>query len=327
MARHIRCRVCGEKPIAKIHYARMYLCKDHYIEYIVDKVERTIRRYKLIKGGHKVLACVSGGKDSLTMLDCLARLKDKLKFKLIVLHVDLGLGEYSKVSREGVVKVSEDLNLPLIIVEVYKILDTTIPELARKVRRPPCSVCGIIKRYITNATAVELGADVLALGHNLDDITSYALKEFLNQNLGYIGKLGPSTEGVDGLAVGRVRPLYEVYEREALIYAIALNLPFTKVKCPYANFDSLENYIKAKMNELELEFPGIKLMFARNLARNISNYPEIEAKLTNCEYCGLISSTRVCAYCRITEKALGKPAGPLTRDYVRELVRKSCRST
>ncbi len=316
-----KCSICGRKAIEKIEYARKYLCSKHYTEFIEEKVRRSIRRYGLIKKGSKILLAVSGGKDSIALLTILSKLSKEIHFKPYVLHIDLGIGKYSAICRKIVEKVVQEVDLPLIIVELKDLLGMGIPELAKKSGRPSCSVCGIVKRYIMNAVAIEMKADAIATGHNLDDIITFILKEFLQQNLDGITKLVPRIDNIDEIAAAKIRPLYEVFERETLIYILINKVEFVKEECPEARTSTLNSVLKNHIYILEEKFPGIKYSFIRSFLRNIDKYPKLyEKKFMKCRICGLISSSIKCSYCRLTEKTHGEPLGMYTREYIRRLL-------
>lgn len=316
----VKCNLCNEKAIAIIPYARLRLCRKHLMEYVERKVERALKRYKLVNKGWHVIVAVSGGKDSSTLLRILSKLSKKYMFKLTALYIDLGIRVYSDKSKRAVVKLVEQTGTPLIVVNVKEALGYSVPELAWKTRRPVCSVCGVVKRYILNAVAIELEAHAIALGHNLDDLIAYALKEFINQNLDQISKLGPKTETIDKLAVGRIRPLYEVYERESLLYVLASKTPFLPDECPHVRRDSLEFMLKEQLNKLEEKFPGIKMSLARRLALNIDKYPQLQQELSKCKACELIASGQLCSLCKLTKQAIGEPMGLKLRAYIREKI-------
>lgn len=317
----VKCRLCGSKAVIKLQYARMALCRNHFIEYLENRVRKTIVRYKMIKEHERVLVAVSGGKDSVSMLNILSKLHKEVGFELVALHIDLGIDDYSELSRKIVEELSITLEIPTIIVSVRELLKAGIPELARKLRRPTCSVCGVVKRYITNAVAVEIKANAIALGHNLDDLTAYVLKEFFNQNLGYISKLGPKTSNLNNLAIGRIRPLYEISEKESLVYALVLGLPFVKAECPYVRDDSMERLLKTQINELDYRFPGTKVGLMRKLAKNIeTSYPPVRYNITSCRECNLISSDELCTYCKLTKRIFGRPYGSETREFIRKKI-------
>jgi len=221
-----RCSVCGRPAIARVPYARKAFCPEHYAEFIESKVERTIRRYRMAGKGDLIVAALSGGKDSSTLLSTLARAGEKIGFKVVGFHIDLGIGGYSEASRRTAERLAEAVGVPLVVYSLPEELGEGVPGLARRLRRPPCSVCGTVKRYLYNAAAIESGARALATGHNADDIAAFALKNFLVQDLEAIRKLAPTTPGIPGLAAARIRPLYTVYEKESFLYVLARQLPF-----------------------------------------------------------------------------------------------------
>jgi len=210
------------------------------------------------------------------------------------------------------------------VVDVEDVVGAPVHVLAARARRPVCSVCGLVKRYLINAVAVELGADYVAMGHNADDIIAYSVKEFMSQNLEALAKLGPATETVEGLAVGRLRPLYEVFEREALLYTLVTGTPFLHEECPYRPTAPIEQRVKEFMNRVEEEHPGTKMMFIRRLQSRMNLYQELAQRkggeMGRCRYCGMPSAGEVCGFCKLTARVLGSPAGPRVRAALHRMV-------
>jgi len=318
-----KCSKCGSKAVIKIPYARMNLCERHFIEYFEGRVAATIEKYGLLKEGESVLVAVSGGKDSVALLSALTAVAPKLGLKVIPLHVYLGLGEYSEESLEAVKESSRKLAVNTRILNLEEVVGITIPELSAKSKRPPCAVCGLVKRYVLNAAAIEWGVDAVATGHHIDDLAPYALKNMLLGDMDAALKLAPVTTGEEGYLARRVRPLYEVTERECLIYAIVKGLPFVKTSCPNTFLGGMDALIRKFLYELDLRHPGVKLRFMRSLARtaarNLANKTRPQTELTRCKYCGLPSRSEVCGFCKLTERALGSPAGPKVREALRSI--------
>lgn len=315
-----RCSVCGRPAVICYRDSRRCLCAEHFLEHVESKVRRTVERYRLIRPGYRVLAAVSGGKDSATMLGVLSRLAGEIGFELIAFHIDLGIGEYSVKSRRAAVELARQLGVPLVVASVRELLGVGVPELARMARRPTCSVCGMVKRYLTNAAAVEAGADAVALGHNADDMAVYALKSFLTQDLEAIGKLGPKTETIPGLAVGRIRPLYTVTEKESFLYAYLRRLPFLHEECPHVSNRQTEIILKEEVARLEDRKPGLRLQLLSKLARRAGDYPRPPGEARACRVCGLIAWGEECSFCRLTRRTLGEPMGARAREYLRSLL-------
>ena len=320
-----RCWFCGKEAVTCLGYARLCLCSSHFRLFIEKRFRKCIERYGLLDGVSSVLSCISGGKDSVVASYLLYKLSREYNYTLYLLYIDLGIRGYSSLCRSIVEDFSRKTNTPLIVVSTRDLLGYSVPEIAEIVKRSICSVCGLVKRYLINTVAIELGVDTIATGHNLDDIASYILKEFLAQRLENLAKLIPKTPSIEDIAVSRIKPLYELYEDEIRLYADLENLPYTREKCPYTPRNSLEKNIKKMIAGLEREHPGIILGFIRSFLKNIGYYPKKEYKLGRCSVCGLISSRDKCSYCRLTEKLLGKPYGAETRSYIRALIERMTR--
>ena len=313
-----RCSVCGSPAVICYRDTGRCLCPRHFIEYFESKVRRAVERYRMIRPGDLVLAAVSGGKDSAALLGVLKRLEGEIGFRLGAVHIDLGIGEYSRRSREAAVRLASQLGVPMAVLDLRELLGMGVTELAMKARRPPCSVCGMVKRYLINAAAVEACADAVALGHNADDMAVYALKSFLTQDLEAIPKLGPKTETIPGLAVGRIRPLYTVSEKEAFLYSYLKTLSMNHEECPNVTHRQMEVVLKEQVTALESRKPGTRSQLLAKLARRLRDYPREEGEPGRCRWCGLISWGDECSFCRLTRRLHGQPLGPQARRYVKE---------
>ncbi len=315
-----KCKICGKEAVIKIPYARIALCREHFISYYERRVDATIKKYGLMRKGGRYVVAVSGGKDSLALLVALKSLMDsgELMVDLIPVYVDPGLGGYSLESWSIVRKLSESLGLKPLRLDVRDALGVTVPQLSRLSGRPVCSVCGLVRRYFLNLVALKLNADAVVLGHHLDDLFAYALKSVLLLDNVSLSKLGPKTLS-EGSAVGRIRPLYLITERENLIYAIVKGIPFVKSYCPYRRRkEGIEDYFKKSSVELDVKFPGLRINFMKGLARRGESLHEPFKK---CRYCGMPSRDEVCSLCKLTLKAVGEPKGPDALQYVDSLLR------
>ncbi|WP_297435716.1 TIGR00269 family protein [Thermococcus sp.] len=298
----MRCRFCERPAFIKLHYPKMYLCEEHFIEYFERKVKRTIERYKLIKPGERILVVVSGGKDSAVT----AFVLKKLGYDIECLHINLGIGEYSEKSEEYAERQCGALGVPLHIVRVRELLGKGIGEV--RTRRPTCSYCGLTKRYIFNKFAYDNGFDAVATGHNLDDEASFIFANLMNWNTQYLAKQGPVTPSqFNGKLVKKVKPLYELTEREVVAYALANGIEYHIEECPHAVGAPTIEY-KGILNDMEEKRPGTKINFVKGyLRKKVLFEAELQEKeLRECEVCGMPSSGEVCSFCRFwrMEKAL-----------------------
>ncbi len=318
-----RCSVCGQPAVVYQRSTGKTLCIRHFQEHVLSKIESILRRAR-IQRSTRILLAVSGGKDSATLLDAMSKISRRHGLELFALHIYLGLGEYSEKLLHVVKEHAARVGVPLIVADVRLFLKGDgIPEFAKKAKRPTCSVCGLVKRYVMNVVARELGASYIATGHNADDAIAYIFKSFMAQDMLQMAKWLPVTRPTS-TAAGRLRPLYEVYEKETLLYAIVTGTPFLHEECPHRPRASIEDRIKELMNKLEEEHPGLKISFLRRYVRNIDE-PREEPK--KCKICGMPSAGETCGYCKLTMKVYGEPLGPKTVETIKKLIIESLGTT
>lgn len=306
----MKCRKCGEKASVNMRQHKLALCKEHYLEWVPEQTERFIKKYEMFTKDEKILVAVSGGKDSLALWDILVRLGYNVDGMYIGLGIDGGIG-YSDESRRLSQKFADEHNLKLHIVDMEKEYGQPIPVLATISHRgkgKPCAVCGLAKRHEMNRIARDLGYDVLATGHNLDDEAAVLFGNTLIWEGEYLLRQGPVLPGRDGLA-RKVKPLCRFYEREMTAYSIARGIEYIYDECPYAE-GSQSIYYKELLNQMETTRPGAKLTFyLRFLEARKSGELFVEknvqaAHLHPCPKCGQPTSTDdFCSFCRLIEKA------------------------
>lgn len=315
-----KCSRCGKEAVARVRYAKLNLCDEHFKEYIEERFIDFLEKRKMLRGISRVVIAVSGGKDSLSLLYMLTKHKERLGLgEIYGVHIDLGLGDSSSEAEEVVLENRNKLGVKCLVLELKSLTGYSIAELSLLSRRPPCSACGVIKRYLANLAAVELGADAIAFGHHLDDLLKYALKDLLVEGKAGIVKLSPVSEGVRGLLASKTKPLYEVYESDLELYAKYAGIRTVKSPCPYKYEDFIIKSVGEMLDKIEQEAPGFKLGLIRRLTASWREGPP--AGIASCKYCGMPSSGEVCSFCKITAKATGAPLGSEVRNKVRELVR------
>ncbi|AFK51818.1 putative ATPase of the PP-loop superfamily [Thermogladius calderae 1633] len=309
----VKCHYCEREAVVRLPYAKLNLCREHFAEYLLRKLERSVNRYKMFGKGSRVVVGVSGGKDSVTLTKLLS---ESGLAKMLVVHVNLAIGEYSRISVETVRRFSVEHGLDYLIVDLSE-YGIGIPELVAKTKRSPCSVCGMVKRYVLNALTMDLGYDALATAHHGDDMAVYIVKSFLLQDYDQLYKISPVNYEVPGLAARKVKPLYEFYEFEVETFAKLYGLPFVSVKCPFKHVGWLESYVRELLDRAEEESPGFKVSLLRSHARRTMSMRSAEqAQPKACASCGLISSGTECSFCRFTRRALGQPMGLVVRRWI-----------
>jgi uncharacterized protein (TIGR00269 family) len=303
-----RCRVCGKSARYFVPWTNAWFCEEHFTRYVERVIQRTYDKY--IGGGHhRILFAISGGKDSVTLLHSLIpKLRDRGR-EVSVLFIDLGISGYSDKALKIVEENASMLNIDLVIARLenygFTIDDVARLYMKRLIRRPVCSICGLVKRYLMNRIAYEKGFDLVLTGHTLDDVLAFSMINILSGNLYELTKLKPYNPGGYKL-VARGKPLILTYEAETRWYVEAKNLPVLDVKCPYTPFkEGLVFEVKNMFYKLEENHPGIMRMYMRNLIDKL--IPSLEKvvekpRLVYCSICGMPASTDPCSFCRIRRK-------------------------
>jgi tRNA-5-methyluridine54 2-sulfurtransferase len=303
----MKCRKCGAKASVNMRQHKLALCKEHYLEWVPEQTERFIKKYQMFTPEEKILVAVSGGKDSLSLWDILTRLGYKADGLYIGLGIDGGIG-YSSESHRLTQEFADRNGLKLYVIDVEEEYGQPIPvlsEISHRGHGKPCAVCGLTKRHMMNRTARDLGYDVLATGHNLDDEASVLFGNTLTWSGDYLLRQGPVLPEAPGLA-RKVKPLCRFYEREMAAYALARGIPYIYEECPFAEGSS-SIYYKEILNQLETTRPGAKLTFYLSFLEARRNglftEPESQVNLHPCTNCGQpTSAPGTCSFCRMIEK-------------------------
>ena len=212
-------------------------------------VGQAITDFGMIVDGDKVMICLSGGKDSYTMLDILLKLRERapISFELVAVNLDQKQPNFPE---EILPNYLRKLNIPFHIEEqdTYSIVKRVIPE-----GKTTCGLCSRLRRGILYRVADELGASKIALGHHRDDIL-----ETLLLNMFYAGKLKampPKLRSDDGKHIV-IRPL--AYVPEKLIQRYADSMQFPIIPCDLCGSQpNLQRAAMKKMlREWERAFPG-----------------------------------------------------------------------
>jgi tRNA 2-thiocytidine biosynthesis protein TtcA len=212
-------------------------------------VGKAIADYGMIEEGDRVMVCVSGGKDSYTLLDLLLSLKRSapVDFSLIAVNLDQ---KQPGFPAEVLPNYLESLGVEHHVIEqdTYSVVKRVIPE-----GRTMCSLCSRMRRGALYRYAAENGITKIALGHHRDDIV-----ETLFLNLFFGGKLkamAPKLRSEDGRHVV-IRPLAYVSEREIERYARARQFPIIPCTLCGSQPNLQRASIKKMLAEWEREHPG-----------------------------------------------------------------------
>lgn len=212
-------------------------------------VRRAVDDYNLIDEGDRIAVGVSGGKDSLVLLETLAHMRRfyPKKYELVAITVDMGFPEadFSEI-REFCKRIKVE----------YRVVKTDIAKIVFDVRKEPnpCSLCAKMRRGSLHAEAQAANCNKVALGHHYDD----AVETFM-MNLFFEGRIGcfSPKSYLSNRKITLIRPLIYAQEKDVLYFVRKRALPIAKNPCPEDHATEREN-MKNLLANLEKDNKGLK---------------------------------------------------------------------
>ncbi len=296
---------CGARTVYFRAYNGQSLCAKCFNESILEKTKKTISKYDMLHYGDRVGIAVSGGKDSTSLLYVLNEIMKGHGSKLYALTIDEGIEEYREEAIKNAEKLAEKLSVPLLIASYKDFFGFTLDEALedrkeRGIKATSCSVCGPLRRRSIDLAAEELGVNVVATAHNLDDVLQTFYINLYAGDLERIRWLDPTFRQNSQFKLRRIKPMMEIYEQELAFFAYLNDLPFQSESCPYMD-EGIRTEIRVHLNELERKHPGVKystLKTILGIASSIQIDSEKSKKIMRCEKCGSVSTGRICSVCQ-----------------------------
>ena len=253
-------------------------------KYSANKLVKRLRRqageaiadYNMIDDGDKLMVCLSGGKDSYTMLDLLLSLKEHapISFEIFVVNLDQ---KHPGFPADVLPKYLKSIGVHFEIVEqdTYGIVKRVVPE-----GKTMCGLCSRLRRGILYKTATKIGATKIALGHHRDDILETF---FLNMfHGGRLKAMPPKLISDDGNHVV-IRPLAYCKEKDIEAFAKLRDYPIIPCKLCGSQENLQRQVTKNMLRDWEKNYPGrIETMFSA--LRRVSPSHLLDPKLYDFEH-------------------------------------------
>lgn len=210
---------------------------------ILGYMRKAIQEFDLIHDGDRICVGVSGGKDSVILLNGLILLKRfiGIDYSLTAVTLDPGFngetGDYSPIA-----ELCESSGIE------YHVIPTQIGEIVFNVRNEtnPCSLCARMRRGALHDATLKYGCNKIALGHNFDDAVETFMMNLFTE--GRIGCFSPISY-LSRKQIHLIRPLVFAPEREIRKTALKCGLPIIKSKCPadgHTNRQSMKEFLAEK---------------------------------------------------------------------------------
>lgn len=234
---------------------------------------KAIAEYRMIEPGDRIMVCLSGGKDSYTLLDMLMSLQRTapVEFSLVAVNLDQKQPGFPE---HVLPNYLQNLGVPYHIVErdTFSIVNSVVPE-----GKTTCGVCSKLRRATLYAFADSIGCNKVALGHHRDDI----LETFF-LNLFFAGKLKampPKLLADSGRNI-LIRPLAYCREKDIARYALLKDYPIIPCNLCGSQENLQRQTIKAMLQDWDKTYPGRSEIMFRAL-QNVSPSQLADSTLFN----------------------------------------------
>lgn len=298
----MKCDRCENQAAYTRKYSGEKLCSECFSNSILRKTAKTISKYNMIKHDELVAVAVSGGKDSLALLNIINQMAATHNFRIKAITIDEGIPGYRNEALEIVQTFCSKLNIEHKVFSYKELFDLTLDEaldLRGNEKTSSCSICGTLRRRAIDHAAKDIGADVIATGHNLDDTLQTFVINMLSGDTTKIGWMDPDTSTN---TLRKIKPFCEIYESEIVFYAFTNDIPFQTEPCPHMN-EGIRTEIREFLNSLEGKHSGIK----NNLYQSIIKVSQIVKNINHkqkiiCVKCGNECTGEICSVCNMVLK-------------------------
>jgi uncharacterized protein (TIGR00269 family) len=300
-----KCTKCGDEAVIHREYEGRSLCRKHFSIDVNKKVKRAIRKDDMVESGDTIAVGLSGGKDSAVLLEQLVEIfGERPDIEIVAVSVHEGIDPYRDESIGAARELCEEMDVRLEVGRYDDYYDLKMDDVAGSGERGNCTYCGIMRRDLLNKLSRDVGADKMAIGHNLDDEAQQVLMNTLKGDKARMARMTEYQTSHEKF-VKRIKPLKDVREREIALYSRLHDLGVID-RCPHVQETTLRPMVKSFLNKLEQEMPGTKnkiVSYGREVSGMMAENMEFDQdELQECERCGEPCSNNVCRKCELLEE-------------------------
>ena len=230
---------------------------------ILSHMRKAIEEYAMIEENDKIAICLSGGKDSITMLHAFKNLQIFYPKHFDIIAVSINPG-FEFFDTNLLQKICDDIDVPLFIENSHA------QEIVFDIRKEknPCSLCANLRRGVINSIAIREGCNKIALGHNQDDV----LQTFL-LNLFYTGSIGTFAPKsyMDRSKITLIRPLVYTPEKDIKRYIKKNGIEVMPKVCPMDGVSKRED-MKQLIFSLTKDIPMVRANLFGAIQRNLEEW-------------------------------------------------------
>jgi len=298
----MKCDRCENQIAYTRKYSGEKLCSKCFSNSILRKTAKTISKYKMIQNNELVAVAVSGGKDSLALLNIMNKMTANHNFRIKAITIDEGIPGYRDEALGIVEKFCKNLNVDLKVYSYKELFDLSLDEaldLRENEKISSCSICGTLRRRAMEYAAKDISANVIATGHNLDDTLQTFIINMLSGDISKVGWMHPDTTGN---SLRKIKPFCEIYESEIVFYAFTNDIPFQSEPCPHMN-EGIRTEIRVFLNSLEKQHSGIKNNLYQSIIKVSQSVKGSNQKQKRiCVKCGSECTGTICSVCNMVLK-------------------------